>query len=236
MAKKEQVKEIFNDIAPKYDKLNHLLSMNIDKGWRKKAVANIDVSTPKRVLDIACGTGDFSIAAYKRGVRDIVGLDISQGMVEIGQKKIASLGLEDSISLQTGDSENIHFEDESFDAVIVAFGVRNFENLEKGLCEMHRVLKTGGKVIILEFSMPRTFPIKQLYKFYFKRMLPWVGGLISGNKSAYEYLPDSVEKFPHGEVFLKILRSCGFNNATQKRLSAGVASIYIGYKDKPQEN
>ncbi len=236
MAKKEQVKEIFNDIAPKYDKLNHLLSMNIDKGWRKKAVAHIDVNTPKRVLDIACGTGDFSIAAYKRGVRDIVGLDISQGMVEIGQKKIASLGLEDSISLQTGDSENIHFEDESFDAVIVAFGVRNFENLEKGLCEMHRVLKTGGKVIILEFSMPRTFPIKQLYKFYFKRMLPWVGGLISGNKSAYEYLPDSVEKFPHGEAFLKILRSCGFNNATQKRLSAGVASIYIGYKNKPQEN
>lgn len=230
MAKKEVVKGIFNDIAPKYDLLNHLLSMNIDKGWRRKAIKYIGEDEKNCLLDVACGTGDFSIAASRTGVRHVTGIDISVNMVEIGRKKVRDLGLEDRIDLQSGDSEQMEFPDRKFDVVTVAFGVRNFEHLELGLREMQRVLRPGGKVIILEFSMPEYFPMKQLYKFYFRHILPTIGGWISGNKGAYTYLPESVMRFPQGDVFLDIMRQCGFQEPVQRKLSFGIASLYVGVK------
>lgn len=230
MAKKEAVKDIFNDIAPKYDLLNHFLSLNIDKRWRRKAIRHIREEEKGELLDVACGTGDFSIAAYRAGVQKVTGIDISANMVTIGQKKVEALGFVPYITLQEGDSEQIEFEDEHFDVVTVAFGVRNFEHLEAGLKEMQRVLKKGGKVIILEFSMPEYFPLKQVYKFYFRRILPILGGWISGNKGAYTYLPESVMKFPQGKVFLDILKDCGFSQAVQQKLTFGIASIYMGVK------
>ena len=230
MAKKEIVEGIFNDIAPKYDLLNHLLSMNIDKRWRKKAMKFIGKDEKGHLLDVACGTGDFSIAAYRAGVKRITGIDISVNMVNIGRKKIEEAGLAACIDLQVGDSEKMVFPDGQFDVVTVAFGVRNFEHLEAGLREMQRVLKKGGKVIILEFSMPEHFPMKQMYKFYFRHILPSIGGWISGNKNAYTYLPESVMKFPQGQQFLAIMESCGFRNPLQKKLSGGIASLYVGIK------
>lgn len=230
MAKKEVVKGIFNDIAPKYDLLNHLLSMNIDKGWRRKAVREISENEKEKLLDVACGTGDFAIAASRAGVKKVIGIDISANMVEIGCKKVCELGLENRIKLINGDSEHIDFPDNTFDAVTVAFGVRNFEHLELGLKEMCRVLRPGGKVIILEFSMPERFPMKQLYKFYFRRILPTIGGWISGNKDAYVYLPESVMKFPQGSTFLQIMFDCGFKQAKQRKLTFGIASLYVGLK------
>lgn len=233
MARKEQVKNIFNDIAPKYDLLNHLLSLNIDKGWRRKAMKYIDKGEHKHLLDVACGTGDFSIAAYRAGVRHITGIDISANMVEVGRRKIQELGLEPYIDLQVGDTEQMEFADQTFDVVTVAFGVRNFEHLKIGLKEMWRVLRPGGKVIILEFSMPERFPMKQLYRLYFRYILPMIGGWVSGNKQAYTYLPESVMKFPQGETFLNILKECGFVAPIQKRLSCGITSLYVGIKGEP---
>lgn len=230
MAKKEVVRDIFNDIAPKYDLLNHLLSMNIDKGWRRKAMKCIGGNGKEHLLDVACGTGDFSMAACRAGVKRVTGIDISANMVEIGRKKVREAGLEQRVVLQIGDSERMVFADSSFDAVTVAFGVRNFEHLEAGLKEMLRVLKPGGKVVILEFSMPEHFPMKQLYKFYFRSILPVIGGWISGNKGAYTYLPESVMKFPQGLSFLNILQSCGFTSLVQKKLTFGIASLYIAEK------
>lgn len=230
MAKKEVVKNIFNDIAPRYDLLNHLLSMNIDKGWRRKAMKYIGKQEKGRLLDVACGTGDFSIEAYRAGVKQVTGIDISANMVEVGRKKICEMGLEHAIDLQYGDSEQMEFPDNSFDVVTVAFGVRNFEHLELGLKEMQRVLRPGGKVIILEFSMPEHFPMKQLYRFYFCHILPTIGGWISGNKGAYTYLPESVMKFPQGETFLQIMRDCGFQHPVRRKLSFGIASLYVGEK------
>lgn len=230
MARKEVVEGIFNDIAPRYDLLNHLLSMNIDKRWRRKAMRYIRDEEKGMLLDVACGTGDFSIAAYRSGVHQVIGIDISANMVEIGCRKIAEQGLGEHISLRIGDSEQMEFADATFDVVTVAFGVRNFEHLQKGLREMLRVLKPGGKVIILEFSMPEHFPMKQLYKFYFRYILPTLGGWISGNKGAYTYLPESVMKFPQGQEFLQILRECGYTDVLQKKLNFGIASIYVGKK------
>lgn len=230
MAKKEAVRNIFNDIAPKYDLLNHFLSMNIDKTWRKKAMKKLAEGKKNLLLDVACGTGDFSIAAYKAGVEKVIGIDISENMVEIGRRKIKEKRLEEKIILTTGDSEALEFENNNFDAVTVAFGVRNFEHLEKGLGEMLRVLKPGAKVIILEFSMPEHFPMRQLYKFYFRYILPTIGGIISGNKGAYTYLPESVMKFPQGREFLEIMEKCGFTNVSREKLTFGIASLYIGYK------
>lgn len=232
MAKKEVVKDIFNDIAPKYDLLNHLLSMNIDKGWRRKAMKYIGEDEKGHLLDVACGTGDFSIAANKAGVKQVTGIDISANMVEIGRKKVHELGLDHCIDLRSGDSEQMEFQSGTFDVVTVAFGVRNFEHLELGLREMQRVLRPGGKVIILEFSMPEHFPMKQLYKFYFRYILPTLGGWISGNKGAYTYLPESVMKFPQGQTFLDILSKCGFEKPIQRKLSFGIASIYVGKSKK----
>lgn len=229
MADKETVKNIFDDIAPSYDKLNHLLSLNIDKRWRRLAVKSLSDRNVKNLLDVACGTGDFSIKAAQSGIPNIIGVDVSKKMIEIGQKKVVSKNLTNRITLQYGDCEELTFFDKTFDAVTVAFGVRNFENLESGLSEICRVLKNDGQIVILEFSVPERFPIKQLYLFYFKKILPAIGGWISGNKGAYKYLPDSVSKFPQGDEFIKIMHNCGFV-CTQRKLSFGIASLYLGQK------
>lgn len=230
MAKKEKVQEMFNGIAPKYDLLNHLLSMGIDKRWRKKAMQVVGAGNKDLVLDVACGTGDFSLEALKHGVKRVVGADISENMLAVAREKSKVKGLTDRLDFQYGDSEDLSFSDNTFDAVTVAFGVRNFEHLEVGLTEMCRVLKVGGKVVILEFSTPESFPMKQLYNFYFKYILPFVGGVISGNRKAYEYLPASVFAFPQSETFLDIMRKSGYTNVSQQRLSFGIASLYIGEK------
>ncbi|WP_294141928.1 bifunctional demethylmenaquinone methyltransferase/2-methoxy-6-polyprenyl-1,4-benzoquinol methylase UbiE [uncultured Sanguibacteroides sp.] len=230
MAKKERVQEMFNGIAPKYDLLNHLLSMGIDKRWRKKAMKVVGAGCKDIVLDVACGTGDFSMEALKHGVKKVIGADISENMLTVAREKAKERKLTEQLDFRYGDSENLEFPDNTFDAVTVAFGVRNFEHLEKGLTEMYRVLKPGGKVVILEFSTPERFPMKQLYRFYFKRVLPWIGGIVSGNRKAYEYLPASVFAFPQGEAFLKIMRSCGYRQVTQCRLTFGIASLYVGEK------
>ena len=228
--KKAQVALMFNNIARKYDFLNHFLSMGIDKLWRKKAVKLLKPIQPKQMLDIATGTGDFALACLKLDPEKVTGIDISTEMLAVGREKIAKKNLQDKIELFEGDSENIQFDDNSFDAITVAFGVRNFENLEKGLKEMNRVVRPGGKVVILEFSKPAKFPVKQFYNFYFFKILPFWGRMVSKDSSAYTYLPESVGAFPDGENFLKIYRSCGFVNTEQIKLSFGIASIYVGTK------
>lgn len=229
-AKKQQVASMFDSISGKYDFLNHFLSLGIDIRWRKKAIKLLKPSQPKQILDIATGTGDFAIEALKLNPTKIIGVDISEGMLGVGREKMKKKGFDQIIDMQSGDSENLEFGDNNFDAVIVAFGVRNFENLEKGLKEMNRVLKEGGKAVILEFSKPSTFPFKQLYNFYFRWILPKVGKLVSKDNAAYTYLPESVKEFPHGQEFLNVLAKTGFKNTTCKPLTLGISSIYIGEK------
>ena len=228
--KKQEVRQMFNNIARRYDFLNHFLSAGIDYSWRRKAINMIGKNHPKTILDVATGTGDLAIAALKIKPEKIIGIDIADDMVEVGINKIKKKNLQDIIHLQTGDSENLDFPNETFDAVMVAFGVRNFENLKKGLSEMHRVLKPGGQVLILEFSQPSKFPVKQFYNFYFRYILPFLGKIISGDKSAYTYLHDSVEVFPFGQQFMDILKETGFANTFHKSLTFGIASIYSGIK------
>lgn len=230
--KKKEVALMFNNISSRYDFLNHLLSMGIDKGWRKKAINLLKENPPKHLLDIATGTGDFAIAALAVNPDKITGIDISEGMLEVGRKKLQERKLSDKIELLYGDSENIAFADNTFDAAIVAFGVRNFEDLNKGLSQINRVLKPGGKFIILEFSNPKSFPIKQFYWFYFRFILPVVGRLVSKDPAAYSYLPESVKAFPDGEMFLERLKFAGFTGTSQKQLTFGIASIYSGLKQK----
>ena len=203
--KKKQVASMFDNISGQYDFLNHFLSLGIDILWRKKAIKLLKADQPKLILDIATGTGDFAIEALALKPDKVIGVDISQGMLEVGKKKLKKKGLDHLIELQMGDSERLLFDDNKFDAIIVAFGVRNFEHLEQGLKDMYRVLKSGGKVVILEFSKPRTFPFKQVYQFYFKWILPKIGRLISKDNSAYTYLPESVNEFPDGKDFIGIL-------------------------------
>ena len=228
--KKQQVEQMFDHIAPKYDFLNHFLSMGIDNVWRKKAIRMLRTFRPERILDVATGTGDFAVEAAKITPREIVGFDLSEQMIQVGREKIKRLKLDHLIRFQKGDSENMPFADGSFDAITVAFGVRNFENLERGLEEFYRVLKPDGVAIILEFSKPRYFPFKQLYKFYFFHILPLIGGLISKDASAYSYLPESVMAFPDDQDFLDILKHAGFTRFSQKRLTLGIASIYQAVK------
>ncbi|MEZ5083552.1 MAG: bifunctional demethylmenaquinone methyltransferase/2-methoxy-6-polyprenyl-1,4-benzoquinol methylase UbiE [Bacteroidales bacterium] len=228
--KKQQVRSMFNNIAHRYDFLNHFLSAGIDYRWRKKAIQIIGKTNPQSILDIATGTADLAIEASKLNPKKIEGIDIAEDMLAIGREKIQKKNLSDIITLETGDAENIKFENNSFDVVMVAFGVRNFENLEKGLSEMYRVLNAGGMVMILEFSKPVKFPIKQLYHFYFRFILPTMGKIISGDSSAYTYLPDSVSVFPDGDKFLSILKKTGFINTDHKPLTFGIASIYTGTK------
>lgn len=217
---------MFDHISPRYDFLNHFLSMGIDIRWRKKAISKLKKYQPKTILDVATGTGDFAIEAMTLQPQSITGIDLSEGMLQKGRKKIADKKLENTIQLLKGDSEALPFPDNQFDAVTVAFGVRNFENLNKGLTEINRVLKPGGILIVLEFSKPTVFPVKQLYGFYFKYLLPLMGKVISSDNSAYTYLPESVKAFPDGKTFVNILNECGFNNGSYDSLSFGIASIY----------
>ncbi|MEP0987718.1 bifunctional demethylmenaquinone methyltransferase/2-methoxy-6-polyprenyl-1,4-benzoquinol methylase UbiE [Ekhidna sp.] len=229
-AKKKQVAEMFDSISGKYDFLNHFLSLGIDIRWRKKAIKMLSDLKPKNILDIATGTGDFAIESLKLDPEKVIGVDISEGMLNVGRKKMKKRGYSDIIDMQSGDSENIHFEDNTFDAVIVAFGVRNFENLEKGLSEMNRVLRPGGRAVILEFSKPTIFPFKQLYNFYFRWILPKIGKVVSKDNAAYTYLPESVNEFPFGDDFLEILKKTGYKNTKCKPLTLGISSIYVGEK------
>lgn len=228
--KKEQVATMFNNISKKYDFLNHFLSLGTDIVWRKKAIRLLKSTHPKLILDIATGTGDFAIAALKLNPTKVTGIDISEGMLAVGKKKIIDKGLEKIIELKLGDSENLEFDNNTFDAYTVGFGVRNFENLEKGLTEMLRVLKPNGTAIILEFSKPKAFPIKQIYHFYFNKVLPGIGKLVSKDNAAYTYLPESVDAFPDGEKFIEILTKIGYKNPISITLMFGIASIYKANK------
>jgi demethylmenaquinone methyltransferase / 2-methoxy-6-polyprenyl-1,4-benzoquinol methylase len=231
LTKKQQVAKMFDNISHRYDFLNHFLSLGIDKAWRKKAVKFLKPVNPQIILDVATGTGDFAIQTHASlKPEKVIGVDISEGMLEMGRKKLKNRQLSDSIELISGDSENLPFPENKFDAVTVAFGVRNFENLRKGLEEINRVLKPGAMVVILEFSKPRTFPFKQLYNFYFKLILPKIGRLISKDKAAYTYLPESVDAFPDGDAFVQILSELGFKKATCKSLTFGISSIYTAQK------
>jgi demethylmenaquinone methyltransferase / 2-methoxy-6-polyprenyl-1,4-benzoquinol methylase len=228
--KKEQVADMFDNISPRYDFLNHTLSLGIDILWRKKAVRLLKPFAPKTVLDIATGTGDFAVEAVRLKPEKIVGVDISEGMLAVGRQKMIKKGLADLIELQYGDSENLNFEDNKFDVITVAFGVRNFENLKKGLQEMFRVTSEGGHVMIIEFSRPEKFPVKQLYNFYFNTILPKIGKLVSKDNAAYQYLPESVAAFPDGLAFLEILNEVGYKEAKCIPLTFGISSIYWARK------
>jgi len=228
--KKEQVAKMFDSISGNYDFLNHFLSLNIDKTWRKKAVAQLKEIAPKRILDVATGTGDLALETLKLNPTEVIGIDISNGMLAKGKEKMIKLGKADTIKMIQGDSENIEFEDNYFDAITVGFGVRNFENLEKGLSEMNRVLRVGGKAVVLEFSKPTSFPVKQFYNFYFQTILPLWGRFISKNNFAYTYLPESVKAFPDGANFVKLMEQAGFKNIQQERLTFGICSLYSGIK------
>ena len=229
-SKKQQVAKMFDRISGRYDFLNHFLSLGIDIGWRKKAIAELEPIKPKLLLDVATGTGDFAWQALSLQPEKVIGVDISEGMLEVGRKKMVQRQVSDRIELRSGDSENLPFEENKFDAVIVAFGVRNFENLERGLAEMLRVVRPGGKVVILEFSKPTRFPFRQVYGFYFKFILPKIGQWLSRDKAAYNYLPESVEVFPDGQKFLDILARLGYKNISCKPLTFGISSLYVGSK------
>ncbi len=229
-SKKEEVAAMFNNIAPRYDLLNRILSMGIDKGWRTKAINFFKNDSPLHLLDVATGTADFAIAALKINPKKITGIDISEGMLALGRKKIINKGLQHTIELVYGDSENLPFANATFDGAMVAFGVRNFGDLNKGLQEINRVLKPGARLVVLEFSRPEKFPFKQLCGFYFRYILPAVGKLVSKDSAAYTYLPESVKVFPYGDAFLGKLKDAGFLQTIQKQLTFGIASIYSGIK------
>lgn len=232
LGKKEQVSRMFNRIAPYYDFLNRLLSLGIDVQWRKRAIALLDPQQHRYILDVATGTADVALQTMRQlpAVERIHGIDISNEMLEIGREKIKKAGFTQQIQLDEGDSENLPFQDNTFDAITVAFGVRNFEHLEKGLAEMLRVLKPGGKVVILEFSRPRIFPFRQLFNLYFRYLLPGIGRLTSKDPKAYRYLYESVQAFPDGKDFLDIMGRTGYISNHDITLTLGICSIYTGEK------
>lgn len=229
-AKTRQVARMFDNIAHSYDLLNHLFSFGIDVLWRKRAIRILRKEQPLLVMDMATGTADFAIEAVRMGLKDahITGVDISPGMLDVGRKKITKRGYTDQITLMEGDSVQLPFEDGHFDAYTVAFGVRNFEHLEAGLTEMRRVLRPGGLGIVLEFSKPQRFPMKQLFGFYFRFIMPTIGKLVSKDNAAYAYLPESVNAFPEGQDFLDILERVGYTDVQAIPLTGGIASIYLG--------
>ena len=231
MAKKEGVRKLFDNIAPDYDKLNHILSLNIDKGWRKKAVRNlVDTQEPPKVLDVACGTGDFTIEIAQKVAKgsEVIGVDISEGMMAVGREKIKKAGV--SAELFVADCEDLPYADNTFDRISVGFGVRNFEHLELGLSQMCRVLAPGGKLVILELSVPSNAFIRWCYKLYFLKILPAIGGMISGDRGAYEYLPASVLRFPGPDKFIPMLKSAGFAQVEHTPLTLGICRMYVAKK------
>lgn len=229
--KAQQVEQMFNNIAPTYDKLNHRLSWNIDKGWRKKAIRSLKPFEPKVLLDIATGTGDFAILAAQMLHPDkLIGADISEGMIAIGREKVKTAGLQQVISFEKEDCTNLSYPEATFDAVIAAFGIRNFANLDKGLAEMCRVLKPGGHLSIVELTSPVSFPMKQLFHIYSHTVLPIYGRLISKDTSAYSYLTKTIEAFPQGELMVRILKDAGFKQAEFKRLTFGICTMYFATK------
>lgn len=229
--KKEQVADMFNNISKTYDFLNHFLSLGIDIIWRKKAIKELQKDQPEIILDVATGTGDFAFEALEiLKPKKIIGVDISQGMLNIADQKIIKRNKSDVFEVRLGDSEKLLFEDNSFDAVTVAYGVRNFENLEKGIADMLRVLKPGGKAVILEFSKPKKFPIKQGYNFYFNYITPTIGKIFSKDARAYSYLPESVNAFPDGKKFTDLMDKVGYKNTKATPLAFGICSIYTGIK------
>lgn len=231
MAKKEKIKKLFDNIAPDYDKLNHILSLNIDKGWRHKAVREIvDSDSPLAILDVACGTGDFTIEIAQKAAPGsrVVGIDLSEGMMKIGREKIAAANV--CATMEYGDCESLVYADALFDRISVGFGVRNFEHLDLGLKEMFRVLKPGGKLVVLELSVPSNAFLRWCYKLYFLNILPAIGGKISGDRSAYEYLPASVLHFPSPDKFCNMLRAAGFAQVRHKAFTFGICRMYIGIK------
>jgi demethylmenaquinone methyltransferase/2-methoxy-6-polyprenyl-1,4-benzoquinol methylase len=225
-SKKEQVREMFDTIAHRYDFLNHLLSLGIDRSWRKRAVKTLIAAQPKRILDVATGTGDFAVECLKLQPDKIVGLDLSDAMMAFGREKAAKLKEENRLEFVVGDSEQLNYPDNYFDAITVGFGVRNFEHLEQGLREMRRVLRPGGRVAILEITQPRRFPFRQFYALYFKGILPLIGRIFSKDSRAYSYLPESVSVFPEGEQFTGILTKCGFTEARWESLTFGTCALY----------
>lgn len=244
LSKKQQVAEMFDKIAFRYDFLNRFLSGGIDLYWRRRAIREVgaaaairEASATPAILDVATGTADMAIMMTRHlpGAH-VTGVDISPGMLEIGRQKIARQELQARIHLQTGDSESLQFSDEQFDAITVAFGVRNFEHLEKGLTEMLRVLKPGGRLVVLEFSRPHTPGIRQMYDLYLRLVAPNVGKMISSSREAYQYLNDSVKAFPEGEAFIRILNGCGYTQARLRRLSMGICSLYVGEKQRSAGN
>ncbi len=230
LGKKEQVAKMFDNISEDYDGLNRVISLGIDVSWRKKVVKLVGENNPQQILDIATGTGDLAIMMAQLDPEKIIGLDISAGMLEVGKQKIAKANLSDKIEMIVGDSENMPFDDNTFDAITVSFGVRNFENLDKGLTEILRILKPGGKFVVLETSNPTKFPFKEGYKFYTNFILPVIGKIFSKDKVAYSYLSESANSFPFGEVFNNILQKNGFKDAKNLPVTFGVASIYTALK------
>jgi len=228
--KKKQVEQMFDKISGNYDGLNRVISMGTDVSWRKKVIALVKAEQPKAVLDIATGTGDLAIQMTEIKAEKIVGLDLSEGMLQVARKKIAAKNLTEKVEMIQGDSEDLPFEKNSFDAITVAFGVRNFENLEKGLSEIHRVLKPGGIFVVLETSVPTRFPFKQGYKLYSGSILPLIGRVFSKDREAYLYLSKSAAAFPYGDAFNNILKKTGFINVEDKPQTFGVATIYTASK------
>lgn len=230
-SKKEQVSNMFNNIAPYYDFLNHFLSLGIDRSWRKRMIAEVETQSPKKVLDVATGTADVAIALAKKIEQaNVIGLDIAVDMLNIGRKKVKQQNLQERVELISGDAENLPFQDNSFDAITVAFGVRNFGHLAKGLAEMKRVLKPGGQLVVLEFSKPKMFPMKQGFNFYFSTILPFVGKVTSKDPKAYRYLYESVQAFPDGADFLAALKAEGYEQSRQTPLTFGISSLYVARK------
>lgn len=229
--KSVQVERMFDNIAPAYDRLNHTLSFGIDKLWRRKAIAWLRPFRPQTIMDVATGTGDFALQAYRTLMPDkLIGTDISEGMMNVGRRKVKEAGLESRISFLKEDCSSLTFQTESFDAVTVAFGIRNFENLDKCLSEMYRVLKDNGKLVILELTVPERFPMKQLYAIYSKVVIPTMGKLISKDQSAYRYLPETIKVFPQGKVMQHIIRNAGFKEVSFKRLTFGICTLYMAVK------
>lgn len=229
LTKTEQIRDMFDKIAGKYDFFNHFFTLGIDRSWRRKAVAELKDIAPKDILEIATGTGDVAIELLKLNPNKIIATDISEGMMDIGREKVSKIG-DTCIEFQYADCQSLEFGDNTFDAVTVAYGVRNFERLEEGLSEIYRVLRPGGRLVVLELSKPHIFPIKQLYNFYFNVILPGIGRLSSNDKNAYSYLPESVKAFPDGETFSQILGTIGFKETKWLPLTLGITSIYTGDK------